>query len=151
MKFLNLIFFGLMAASLISCDKTEEEPAITIDDFVGSWKATSSVFTNKADTNEVIDLIALGGELRFTMLKGGGVRTWFTLDSFSDEWDSQAVLSTDNTLTLTPAEAERGVITYEFVLDNNTLQLTNFNASIDFTLSGANESQAISVTIFEYN
>ena len=137
--------------SALSCDKKEEEPAITIDDLTGSWNGTSFVFTNNSNANDVIDLIAFGGELRFTMLEGGRVRTWFALDSISDEWDSQAVLTNSNILTLTPVEAERGVKTYEFLLDNNTLKLTNDQDSFDFTLSGATEVAALSVTFFERN
>lgn len=151
MKILNLIFLAFIVTSVISCDKTGEVPEITIDEFVGSWKATSAVFTNKANSSEEIDLISLGGELSFTMLEGGGVRTWFTIDSISDEWDSQAVLSGTNTLVLTPIEAERGVNTYEFVYEDNTLTLTNNDDSIDFTLSDAGELPATSVTIFMRN
>jgi len=149
MKIYRYIFLVLIFASAISCDKEEEESAITIQDLAGSWNATSSVFTNKSSADDVVDLIALGGELRFTMLEDGGVRTWLTLDSFSDEWDSQTVITNSNTMTLTPVEVERGVNTFEFVLDNNTLKLTNNNDSFDFTLSGATEVPASSVTIFE--
>ena len=150
MKIYNLIFLGLIVASVISCDKNsvEPEPAITINNFVGSWNATSYVLTNNSNSSEVIDLIANGGELRFTMLDGGGVRTWITVGSFSDEWDSQAKLTNSSTLVLTPVEAARGVNTFEFVLENNTLDLTNYNDSFDFTLTGATEVPATSVMIF---
>lgn len=151
MKVFNFIFLGLIAFSVLSCDKEEEEPTVTIADLAGSWKATSSVFTNKADANDEIDLISIGAELRFTMLENGGVRTWFTLDTLSDEWDSQAVLKNGSTLTLTPAEIERGISTFEFVLDENTLELTNEDTSFDFTLSGAEEVPATSVSVFERN
>ena len=150
MKIYNLIFLGLIVASVISCDKNsvEPEPAITINNFVGSWNATSYVLTNNSNSSEVIDLIANGGELRFTMLDGGGVRTWITVGSFSDEWDSQAKLTNSSTLVLTPVEAARGVNTFEFVLENNTLELTNYTDSFDFTLTGATEVPATSVVIF---
>ena len=150
MKIYNLIFLGLIVASVISCDKNsvEPEPAVTINDIVGSWNATSYVLTNNSNSSEVIDLIANGGELRFTMLDGGGVRTWITVGSFSDEWDSQAKLTNSSTLVLTPVEAARGVNTFEFVLENNTLDLTNYNDSFDFTLTGATEVPATSVVIF---
>lgn len=151
MKVFNSIFLGLILVSILSCDKEEEEPTVTIADIAGSWKATSSVFTNKANANDEIDLISIGAELRFTMLDDGGVRTWFNLDTISDEWDSQAVLKNGSTLTLTPVEMERGVSTYELVLDENTLELTNENTSFDFTFSGAEEVPARSVAIFERN
>ena len=151
MKINNLFLLGLLFIFVLSCDKKEEEPEITISDLAGSWIATSSVFTNSSNANEVIDLIASGGELRFTMLENGGVRTWLTLDTFSDEWDSQAVITNQSTLTLTPQEAERGINAFEFELDNNMLKLTNNNASFDFTLTGAAEVPASSVSIFERN
>ena len=147
MRNLKLIALGLMLVAATSCEKGEDEPSITLDDLVGSWKATSAVLSNKANMSETVDLIALGGELRFTMLDGGGVRTWFTIDTISDEWDAQAVLSNDM-LTLTPVEAERGVDSYEFVLENNSLILTNNDDSFDFTLSGGPEVPAKSVANF---
>ena len=150
MKIYNLIFLGLIVASTISCSENAVEPekTTTIDNFVGSWNATSLVLTNNSNSNEVIDLIVIGGELSFTMLKNHGVRTWFTVGSFSDEWDSQAVLTNSGTLILTPVEAARGVDTFDFVLENNTLELTNHNASFDFTLTDVPEVPATSVTIF---
>lgn len=151
MKIFSHLSLGLIIAFLLSCDKEEEAPAITIDDLVGSWKASSTVFTNNSNPAQFIDLIALGGELRFTMLDNGGVRTWLSIDTISDEWDSQAVITNGNTLTLTPVETDRGTNTYDFVLDNNTLELTNKNDSFDFTLSGASEVPATSVTIFNRN
>ncbi len=153
MKIYNLILLGLIVVSAISCDKkaVEPEPDITINDFVGSWKAISHVLTNNSNSNEVIDLIANGGELRFTMLEHGGVRTWFIFDSFSDEWDSQTVLTNSNTIIVTPVEVDRGVNTFEFVLENNTLELTNDNVSFDFTLTGASEVPATSVTMYLRN
>ena len=153
MKIYNLLFLGLIIAFTISCSEKAVEPeeTITIDNFVGSWKATSFVFTNNSNSDEAIDLIEIGGELRFTMLENGGVRTWLTVGSFSDEWDSQAVLSNSGTLILTPVEAARGVDTFDFVLENNTLELTNHNESFDFTLTDVPEVPATSVTMFERN
>jgi hypothetical protein len=151
MKNLKLVLLGLIFAGVISCEKEEETPSITLDDFVGTWNATSSVFTNTSNASETVDLITLGGELRFTMLEGGGVRTWFTLDTISDEWDAQAELTNSNTLTLTPVEMERGVNTYEFDLDDNRLTLTDKSTSFDFTLSDSPEVSATSVTTFVRN
>ena len=151
MKICKSLLLGLILFSALSCEKKEDEPEITISELAGSWIATSSVFTKASNGNESIDLIALGGEISFTMLENGGVRTWLTLGSFSDEWDSQAVITNSRTLTLTPVEEERGVNTFEFELDNNTLKLINRNDSFDFTLSGAAEVPASSVTILERN
>ena len=150
MKIYNLIFLGFIVASTISCSDKAVEPgeAVTIDDFVGSWNATSYVVTNNSDPSVELNLIALDAEFRFTMLEKGRVRTWFTLGTYSDEWDSQAELTDNGTLVLTPAETARGVDTLDYVIDNNTLELTNHNASFDFTLTGATEVPATSVMMF---
>ncbi len=151
MKIYTFLLLGLILATTLSCDKNEEETPISIDDLAGSWIAVSSVYTNNSNSENVIDLVTLGAEIRVTMLDNGGTRTWVTLDPFSDEWDSQAVITNNNTLTLTPVEAERGVNIFEFVLDNNTLELTNRDDSFDFTFTGASEVPATSVTLFERN
>jgi hypothetical protein len=151
MKFYNFLLTGFIVAALVSCDKNEEETALTISDFVGSWNATSAVFTDNSNSNNIIDFIQIGGEIRFTMLDHGGVRTWVDLDTFSDEWDSQAVLTNSSILTMTPTEATRSVITYEFILDDNILTLTNRNANFDFSLSGAAEVPATLVTTLVRN
>ena len=149
MKSTKVLFLGFIIFIALSCDKKseDEDPSISLSDFVGSWSATSSVYTNKANSSQVIDIIALGGELRFTLLENGGLRTWVTVGTYSDEWDSQAVVS-GNTITLTPAELERGVTTFTYELEGNSLKLTNSNSSFDFTLSGADMVPATSVSTF---
>lgn len=121
---------------------------LTIEAFVGSWRATSEVFTNNANAGETFDLLAAGGENRFTMLTGGGTRIWFDLGDFHDEWDSQLTLNSPTMLTSDPVEASRPVEEFTFVLSGNTLTLTNINAVFDFTLTGALGVPATMVAVF---
>ena len=131
-----LVVMGLVLAAGCSSDGPTNVQTLTIDDLVGSWSATSEVFTNNADPSQKFDLIALGGENRFTMLPGGATRTWIDAGTFHDEWDSQANLDAGgNTLTLTPAEASRGVVTFTATLDGSVLTLHSTNVSFDFTLT----------------
>ena len=123
---------------------------ITIDDFVGSWSATSQVFTSTTNPSGTFDVIAAGGETRFTMLSDGRMRTWFDLGDFHDEWDSLVTLNdAGDRLTATPAEASRTVRHYTFVLDGNTLTLTNASETFDFTLTGAPGTSAKMVAVFQ--
>jgi hypothetical protein len=123
---------------------------VTIEDFVGSWSATSQVFTSNADPNETFDAISAGGEARFTMLSGGRTRHWFDLGDFHDEWDTLVTLNNaGDMLTSTPEEASRPVQHYTFILDGNTLTLTNTSGSFDFTLTGAAGTSATVVTVFQ--
>ena len=147
MKYLRpLVVFWLAVMFAAGCsDGGTEVDAITVNDLVGSWTATSVVHTNNANSAEQFGLIANGGETRITVLQGGGVRTWVELGTFSDEWDAQLAID-GNTLTSTPVEAVRGVRTYTFTLEGNLLTLTNANASFDFTLSDATEVSTTEVT-----
>jgi hypothetical protein len=151
MKLFNLMLLTVLTLSVISCEKEEAAPQYTIDDFVGSWKATSLVQTNNSNTSEMIDVISIGGELRFTMLEGGNTRTWFTLGNYNDEWDAHVVITDDKTITSTPAEIERGVDVMEFSLENGTLTLTNANDEFDFSLAGETPVSSTSSAVFVRN
>ena len=108
---------------------------VTVSDLVGSWTASSLVYTDNANPAQSLDLVALGGENRVTVLAGGGARTWVEFGTFSDEWDAQLTIS-GNTLRSQPVEASRGVRTWTFTLEGNVLELTDNSAEFDFTLAG---------------
>ena len=142
------------AAVLSACGGDGSEPAgpdlLTIEDFVGSWSATSQVFTSNSNPSETFDVISAGGEHRITMLTGGRTRSWFELGDFSDECDALVTLnSARDLLTSTPEEASRPVQTYTFTLVGNTLTLTNTSESFDFTLSGAEGTSATMVVVYQ--
>lgn len=120
--------------------------AITIADFVGSWSASSLVYTNVGNPGQTFDLIANGGESRMTVLPGGGARTWVDFGTFSDEWDAQLTVN-GNTLTSTPVEASRPVRHYTFVHHGDTVTLTDTDAAFDFTLAGADAVPATMVVV----
>jgi hypothetical protein len=134
------------AAACSDSEKATGPDEITIDDLVGSWTASSQVYTNNASPAEKFDIIAAGGETRITVLPGGGARTWVTFGTFSDEWDAQLTLS-GGTLISQPAEASRGVRNWAFTLDGGVLTLTDTNSAFDFTLSGADEVPATVVVV----
>jgi hypothetical protein len=145
-----VLFAG--AVVVTACGDSSEPTAVdtlTIEDFVGSWSATSMVFTSNVNAGETFDVIAAGGEHRFTMLSGGRTRTWLDLGDFHDEWDALVTLnSTRDMLTSTPAEASRPVEQFTFTLEGSTLTLTNTSSSFDFTLTGAAETSATMVTVY---
>jgi hypothetical protein len=144
----TLSLAAILAASLASCGGDDPlvpaADSITVDDFVGSWTVSSLVFTNNANASEQFDIIAEGGEVRFTVLTGGGVRTWFTFADVDDEWDAQMSIS-GTTMTLVPAEATRDTGVWEFTLVGSTVVLTDAASSFDFTLQDAAEVAATEV------
>ena len=141
-----LVVAAVVLATGCSSDGPTDVAPLTLSDLVGSWSATSEVFTNNASPSQKIDLIALGGENRFTMLPGGATRTWIDAGTFHDEWDAQATLDAGgNTLTLTPAEASRAVVTFTVTLDGTVLTLHSTDATFDFTLT--DPSAAVPATV----
>lgn len=137
---------------ITSCGGTSDAPAaegITIEDFVGSWSATSMVFTSVTDSSRTLDLIAAGGEYRFTMLDGGRTRSWVEIGEFVDEWDSQITLNAaGDLLTSRPAESTRPTQRLTFVLNGPSLTLATNDVTFDFTMTGAPETPARLVAVF---
>ena len=148
-SFIVLVTSAVLATGCGGSDSPTEPPAITINDFVGSWAATSQVFTNNSNSSETFDLIAAGGGSDFTMLTGGGTRNWFDLGDFHDEWDALVTLDgATGILTSTPVEASRPTTHFTFKLEGNTLTLTGTDSSFDFTLTGAASVPATVVAVF---
>ena len=142
----------LLSLSLSGCggDDPAGPAGLTINDLVGSWIATSDTHTNNANSSESLDLIAEGGEVRFTMLSGGNTRIWVTFGTFSDEFDSAVTLS-GTTLTIDPVEAGRETVVLEITLVGNVLTMTNADAEFDFTQSGATPVPTTEVLVFVPN
>jgi len=153
MKTLKILMLCLAVSTLtFNCSSDDDSSTPTPDnslklsDLEGSWIAISITQTNNANTSESFELVANGAELRYTMLPGGATRTWIDFGEFQDEWDAQGSLS-GNTLTMTPAEANRGVKVYTVNKESNVITLTNSNDEFDFTLSGESPVSATSVTV----
>lgn len=145
----TLMIGAVMAVLSSACgsESTTEPDAVTIADLVGSWKASSVVFTEQANPTQQFDIVAAGGEVRTTILDHGGARTWVEFGGLSDEWDAQLSLS-GNQLTSTPVEASRPTRHHTIELDGNRLTMTSSDASFDFTLTGATEVPATQVVVF---
>lgn len=153
MKFGRYLLLASLFISIVSCSKDDEatpDDTVTMADFEGSWKATSSLLTNNANRSESFEMIANGGEIRFTAFADGRIRTWMTFGTFSDEWDSMGRISGD-ILTSTPAESTRPVNRFKFKIEGDKITLTNEDTDWDFTLSGADPISATAVTVFVPN
>lgn len=152
-KYRDLKHLAILAISLImlvstGCDDDEVAPSYTINDFVGSWTATTFVHTSNSEPEQSIDLTEIGGEVRFTVLAGGKIRTWVEIGTYSDEWDALVTLS-DDEMTTTPSESTRPGTIHTFDYDGTTLKLTNLDDTFDFTLMGAPGVSTTSVGNFE--
>lgn len=143
------VFLAALVAAIGACGDSATEPAgMTISDLVGSWKASSVVFTSQANSSQQFDIVAAGGELRVTVLDHGGARTWLTIGPVDDEWDAQLTLN-GNQLTSTPVEASRPTRHYTAELSGTRLTLTSTDAIFDFTLSGGSGVPAREVIVLQ--
>lgn len=155
MKTLKKILICSMVIFAFSCSDDDDETmqpdtSLKLSELVGSWKATSSVHTNNSDSSESYDIIANGGEVRFTMLNGGKTRTWVDFGEYQDEWDAQATLI-GTTLTMTPAESNRAITVFKIEKEGSRITLTNKNDRFDFSLTGSSEVSTTAVTVFVRN
>ena len=145
-----LLAFALVAGCGSDDDPTEPPVSgITTADLVGSWTATSLVHTNNANASETLDVIAAGGEVRFTMLVGGGTRTWTEFGT-SDEWDAAVTIS-GSTLTSNPVEEGRPTQAWQFTLVEDVLTMTDGNSEFDFTLTESAPVSTTEVIVFVRN
>lgn len=156
MKTLKILMLCLVVSLTFSCSSDDDsldstpENSLKLSDLQGSWIATSLLQTNNANTSESFDLVLNGAEVRYTMLAGGGTRTWIDFGDFQDEWDAQGSL-VGNILTMTPVEAIRGVNVFLVEKQGNIITLTNTNDSFDFTLSEETPVSTTSTTVFVPN
>jgi len=150
MRASRYLLLFVLTFSLTNCDSSSssENDGASIGDLVGSWNATSHVFTNTSNSSQSVNMIELGEDLDITVLANGGVRTWVTLGDVSDEWDAIVSIS-GNTLTTTPVEASREVGEYSIHVNGNTFTLTDNSSEFDFTLSDEAPVAAKEVITFE--
>jgi hypothetical protein len=146
-RLLSLIAFVAVSSAGCGDSSTTAPEGLTIADLVGSWGASSALFTNKANPSQTFDIVAAGGTLNITVLSSGGVRTWLEIGDLSDEWDAQLTLN-GNQLTATPAESSRPTRHWTIEKDGARITMTSTDGSFDFTLSGAAEVPASETVVF---
>lgn len=147
MVFSRLLPFALAGLLVAGCSDDQGPPddTVAIADLLGTWRASSHLFTDNANSTVKFDLIASGGETRMTVLASGGARTWITIGDcdagpnppclYYDEFDAALSISGD-VLTVTPVEPSREVSKWRFTLEAGTLTLIRSDSMFDFTLQG---------------
>lgn len=147
-KILLPLFLAFFLAACDSSSSDDSSDETTIADFVGSWTALSHTFTSTSNTSQTVDIVALGGETRITVLASGGARTWVVVGDFSDEWDASFTLN-GNQLTATPVESSRPTTVWTYELNGSLLTMTRSNSEFDFTLSDQAPTAAREVIVFQ--
>jgi len=136
----TISLLSLILVFAVGCDSSKNDD-ITLDDLIGTWSATSMVYTRNSDGQSVDIIGTLAGEYRITVLSGGRARTWVDVGTYQDEWDS-AISLDGNKLTVDPVETGRDTNTATITLSGNVLTVTDTNVEFDFTLSGGTPDPA---------
>ncbi len=138
MKLLRTLIAPLLAVTFVAgCgDSTPEEVAEAL---AGTWNATSVVFTNKANSSETFDPLAVGGSVNITFTAAGGVSDSFT------ELGGTFVIQGTNLIFTNPGKSDPD--TAAFTLSGNTLTLTVDDVEFYFDDDGVDESASLAIVL----
>jgi hypothetical protein len=123
----GLVIAGLVVGAAACSDSN----APATDEFVGTWNATSMVFTRVADTTQKMDVIALGATFRITFAADSTWQSIQTAPLTQPDTSTGTWAASIDVLTLTQT-GQSGNIMFNFVLSGNTVTLTGGNVDWDF-------------------
>ena len=121
-------------------DSTPEE---VVDALVGTWNATSFVFTNKANSSETFDLLADGGSFSITFTATGGFSGSSTFEGATDTFSGTYIVQGTN-LMLTDGQSN-DVESFAFTVSGNTLTLVFEDVEFDFDNDGVDEPATVTL------
>ena len=121
-------------------DSTPEE---VVDALVGTWNATSFVFTNKANSSETFDLLADGGSFSITFTATRGFSGSSTFEGATDTFSGTYIVQGTNLITSETGESDE---TVAFTLSGNTLTLT-LDDEFDFNDDDVDEPATLSIVL----
>ncbi len=148
MKLLRTFVAPLLAVTVVAGCGDSNGPGTseeTVDALVGTWNATSMVFTNNANSSETFDLIADGGSFSITLTAAGGFSGSSTFMDMTDTFGGTFVVQGTNLIITETGES--GPETIAFTRSGNTLTLT-LDDEFDFDDDGFDE-EAILVIVLQ--
>ncbi|HEX9582170.1 MAG TPA: hypothetical protein VF970_13795 [Gemmatimonadales bacterium] len=138
MKPTSRVLVAAGAALLGACGGTTE---ITVENLEGTWDATAYVFTNKANSSQTADIVALFGATLTLMVQADGTTTsTFNNGQGSSSSNSGAFTAAGTALTLAG-------VTYQAALDGDRLTLTFDTGEYDFDNNGSADPATVRVSL----
>jgi len=125
MRLLRIAVTGALAIGFaMGCgDSSGPQENVTIADLVGTWNATSIVYTNTA-TDQSINAYLLGARLQITVAADGSYTGSLTEPFGTPEDISGTVIIQGNSITITDDAAPGDNAVGTFTLSGNTLTIT---------------------------
>lgn len=145
----------LLFALLISCSSDSTMPEN--DDaslFIGNWQITAFGMTEKANSNNQVDLFSVisdfNGNVQFSA--DGRYEFRFLMDTtiFQQEFGNYSISAGKLVLT-EDGSSENILITYTFSNNNRTLHLQDENSSFDFDGDSVDEPASANITLSKSN
>ncbi len=137
MKLQRMMGAGILAITLtVGCGDSSEPEVVTIADLVGSWTATSMLFTSQANPSLMLDLINpfVGGHLSITIAADGSFQGTFRESSqAAEESVSGTIAIQGNTITITFVQGLDEDVSGTFTLVGDVLTVSGTFQEFDFT------------------
>ena len=146
MKLVRALAVGALAAAFaVGCSDSTDPGDVTGADLVGTWDATSVVFTPDAG-GTAVDVTLLGFTFEVTFNAEGGYTATFTEPEEPAELEIGTYTVVNAVLTLTPVSGEGETFTINS-LDGDTLVITTTDAEYDFDDNGTEDPANLTVTL----
>lgn len=145
----------LLFVLLMSCSSDSTTPETDdISDFIGDWQISAFEMTEKANTNNQVDLFSVinnfNGSVQFS--ENGQYEFRFGMDTtiFQQELGKYSI-DGENLLLTEDGSSENVVVTYSFSNNQRTLQLRDENSAFDFNGDSFDEPAIANITLSKSN
>ncbi len=137
-----LMASGLAMVSLLTLAACGSDNGPSASDLVGTWSATSFVFTSTADPGTSVDPIAGGATLTVVFTSGGGYTTTTTVPGSPDDVSTGTYAVSGSTITLTESGSSPTTLSGTFSLNGSTLTL-HITSGIEFDFGSGEEAATV--------
>jgi hypothetical protein len=145
MKALRTLTAVMLATAVIGCsDSTSVED---VADLVGTWDATSFLWTSDADASVTFELVGAGGNFQLVIAADGSFTGSFGMGSEVEVFSGTIAISGSNIIITDSVDAD-DTSTMGFSLDGNTLTMTSDDDEYDFDDDGQ-EDPASSLMVLQ--
>ncbi len=138
---------ALVALSMgVACGDSNAPDPLTLENLVGTWRATQFLFTQQSDPSTFFDLIQNSGSVTITIAANGtyvGQQSAFG----NTETLSGTITVSGSFVTLTDDDEPGDPTQFAASLIGNTLTLTSSDFTFDFDFDGTDEPATLTAVL----
>lgn len=136
---------ALAAFALVAMAGCSSDNGPSASDLVGTWSATSFVFTSQANPGTTEDAIAAGASLTVTFASGGTYTTTTSVPGSADDVSTGTYTVSGSTITLNDSDGVT-VTSGTFTVSGSTLTL-HLTTGITFDFGSGEEAATADATL----